>query len=57
MFVLFWLYQVCFAESTVSEERAKELFYNGQLLFEEQEYESAVLAWQKGYEITQLPAF
>ncbi len=57
MFVLFWLHQVCFAESTVSEERAKELFYNGQLLYEEQEYESAVLAWQKGYEITQLPAF
>lgn len=57
MFVLFWLHQLCFAEPPVSKERAKELFYNGQLLYEEQEFESAILAWQKGYEITQLPAF
>lgn len=57
MLILFWLHQVCFAESTVSEDRAKELFFNGQLLYEEQEYDSAVLAWKKGYEITQLPAF
>lgn len=57
MLVLFWLHQLCFAETPVSKERAKELFYNGQLLYEEQEFESAILAWQKGYEITQLPAF
>ena len=57
MLILFWLHQVCFAESTVSEDRAKELFFNGQLLYEEEEYDSAVLAWKKGYEITQLPAF
>ena len=48
MLILFWLHQVCFAESTVSEDRAKELFFNGQLLYEEQEYDSAVLAWKKG---------
>ena len=45
------------AEPVESEERAKELFYNGQMLYEEGRYEAAILAWQKGYEITDLPAF
>ena len=57
MFTIFWLFQLGFAEPAVDQERAKELFYNGQLLFDEGEFESAILAWERGYEITQLPAF
>ena len=56
--MLLWLtFQLLAIAEPVSEERAKELFFNGQLLFDEAQYESAVLAWQKGYEITELPAF
>ncbi len=57
MFVLFWLHQLSFAETPVSTEEAERLFYNGQLLYEEQQFESAVLAWKKGYEITELAPF
>ena len=57
MFYLIWMTHLCVAEPVESEERAKELFYNGQLLYEEGRYEAAILAWQKGYDITELPAF
>ncbi len=57
MIFLFWLHSLCHAQEDVSEERAKELFFNGQMLYEEGEYESAVLAWERGYELTKLPAF
>ena len=57
MIFLFWIHNLCHAQEDVSEERAKELFFNGQLLYEEGEYESAVLAWERGYELTHLPAF
>ena len=57
MIFLFWIHNLCHAQEDVSEERAKELFFNGQLLYEEGEYESAVLAWESGYELTKLPAF
>ena len=57
MIFLFWLHSLCHAQEDVSEERAKELFFNGQMLYEEGEYESAILAWERGYELTKLPAF
>ena len=57
MIFLFWLHSLCYAQEDVSEERAKELFFNGQLLYEEGEYDSAILAWERGYELTNLPAF
>lgn len=57
MIFLFWLHSLCHAQDDVSEDRAKELFFNGQLLYEEGEYDSAVLAWERGYELTKLPAF
>ena len=57
MIFLFWLHSLCHAQEDVSEERAKELFFNGQMLYEEGEYGSAVLAWERGYELTKLPAF
>ena len=57
MIFLFWLHSLCHAQEDVTEDRAKELFFNGQLLYEEGEYDSAVLAWERGYELTKLPAF
>ena len=57
MIFLFWLHSLCHAQEDVTEDRAKELFFNGQLLYEEGEYDSAILAWERGYELTKLPAF
>ena len=46
------------AEPTEDElKRAEELFFNGQLLFDEQHYEEAILAWQQGYALSTKPGF
>ena len=39
----------------VEDNRAKELFQNGSLLYEEGQYEEAVLAWEKAYELSARP--
>lgn len=57
MIFLFWLHNLCYAQEDVSEDQAKQLFRNGKLLYEEGEFDSAVLAWERGYELTKLPAF
>lgn len=57
MIFLFWLHSLCYAQENGAEKQAKNLFFNGQLLYEEGDYASAILAWEQGYELTQLPAF
>jgi len=60
-----WLFCVIlFCLSAVAEEptpeelkRAEELFFNGQLLFDEQRYDKAILAWQQGYSMSKMPGF
>ena len=41
--------------SPEDEERARELFENGRLLFKEGHYEEAILAWQASWDTTQHP--
>jgi tetratricopeptide (TPR) repeat protein len=36
----------------VAEERAKELYENGRILYEEGRYEEAILAWEEAYSIS-----
>ena len=55
---LFWLIIFCplsWAEKELSQEEkdiAADKFLNGQVLFEEQEYDRAIKMWKEGYEIS-----
>lgn len=55
MMILSLLSPIVMAQETPS--RAEELFYNGQQLFEDNEYKSAILSWEKGYKISSKPDF
>lgn len=41
--------------SSTDDERARELYENGAILYEEGRYEDAVAAWQEAYRISQRP--
>lgn len=45
------------AQDDTSQERARELYQNGRTLYEEGEYESAIMAFKQGYDLSKLPAF
>lgn len=54
---LFLLFSPMAMAQDDNRARAEELFYNGQLLFEDEEYKAAITAWQKGYELSNMPDF
>lgn len=45
------------AKSDENREQARQLFANGQRLYSEGSYEAAIIAFKKGYELSQEPAF
>lgn len=44
-----------FAQDDPTLGRAKELFENGQILYEEGQYEAAILAWEESYRLSGYP--
>ena len=48
---------VSFAQSPEDLEKAKQLYKNGQILFEEDNYTHAIIAWEQGYALSKLPGF
>jgi len=57
LFSLFLLFSPVAIAQDDNMARAEELFYNGQLLFEDEEYKAAITAWEQGYEISKMPDF
>ncbi len=43
--------------TTEQLDRARELYENGEILYDEGRYEDAVVAWRQGYELSGLPDF
>ena len=43
------------AQANSDEVRAKELYRNGERLYEEGLYEDAVVAWERAYELSERP--
>lgn len=53
--ILSFVLSIAFAQEPQS--RAEELFFIGQRLFEEQDYNAAIVSWEEGYRLTNLPEF
>lgn len=61
----FWIFLVLSVASSAwaqapavdDEQRARELFENGVILYDEAQYEQAILAWQEAYRLSQRPLF
>lgn len=49
------LLSIALAQADPDMVRAKELYDNGAILYEEGEYEQAIVAWQAAYELSQEP--
>ena len=53
--ILSILLNISVANAQEDEQVAKQLYLNGKMLFEEQRYEEAVIAWTKAYELSEKP--
>ncbi len=45
------------AQADGAESRARELWENGRILYEEGRYEDAIVAWEEGWRLSDRPAF
>jgi tetratricopeptide (TPR) repeat protein len=52
VFLFLFLGSFSLSHAATDEERAKMLFYNGKELFEEGDYERAIVAWTEAYELS-----